>query len=319
MKKTLFMLFIAVLLLCNLSLPVMAAAKVGDVVTIPIPYTCDYPPISVMASYSLSSGLAFVNAYGSERMSVFLKNESSFLGIPLTKATAGSVMLEVKVKEGSEQTIDVQQIAAIWLDKEGNEDSYINAPGVQVIMVDPPTRGALPETEKPETEENPVPKVGVYPNNTMCIMGPRLRDIAPGSTDKWYMVTPVDISQDGEQVFPLVASNMYRVGTAIVAVKEGQLTVNYRTLDGVTVHSEHLAIYPDLEAAVKQKAAGLDGVSFKPGEPISIADDLAGDTSVLLLMCNQVSYTTEVRGLSRFYSGAPDVKDVLAQMGQMIK
>jgi hypothetical protein len=194
------------------------------------------------------------------------------------------------------------------------DGDYIGTPSEHKIIVDAPTRGALPETE-----ENPVPKVGVYPNNTMCIMGPRLRDIAHGSTDKWYMVTPVDISQEGEQTFSLVASNIYRVGTATVAVKEGQLTVTYKTLKGVTVHSEYLAIYPDLETAVKQNAADLGGVSFKPGEPISISDDLAGDTSVLLLMCNRVTYDTGVKGLSVFRPGAPDVKDALEQMGQMIK
>ncbi len=164
-----------------------------------------------------------------------------------------------------------------------------------------------------------MPKATVYPNNTMCIMGPRLRDLAPESTDKWYMVTPVDLSQEGEQTFPLVASNIYRVGTAIVAVKEGQLTVTYNTLKGVTVHSEYLAIYPDLEAAIAQNAADLGGVSLKPGEPISIADTLGGDTSVLLLMCNRVSYDTDVDGLSVFRPGADDVKDTLEQMEQMIK
>ncbi|MGI6634230.1 MAG: hypothetical protein ACOX7B_03540 [Christensenellales bacterium] len=164
-----------------------------------------------------------------------------------------------------------------------------------------------------------MPKATVYPNNTMCIMGPRLRDLAPESTDKWYMVTPVDISQEGEQTFPLVASNIYRVGTATVAVKEGQLTVTYKTLKGVTVHSEYLAIYPDLEAAIAQNAADLGGVSLKPGKPISIADTLGGDTSVLLLMCNRVTYDTDVDGLSVFRPGADDVKDTLEQMQEMIR
>ena len=314
MKKTISLLLAATLLLSVLALPALAA-KPGDVETISIPYICEFLGV-VGINYSISEGLDFVSAYGSEEMEVLHSNRWSFLGGHLSHVKNSSLILKVKVKDDANpiEKVNVTQIVTMW--KDGD---YMGTPSEHKIIVDAPTRGALPETEKPETEENPVPKVGVYPNNTMCIIGPRLRDIAPGSTDKWYMVTPVDISQDGEQVFPLVASNMYRVGAATVAVKEGQLTVNYRTLDGVTVHSEHLAIYPDLEAAVKQKAAGLDGVSFKPGEPISIADDLAGDTSVLLLMCNQVSYTTEVRGLSRFYSGAPDVKDVLAQMGQMIK
>ncbi len=169
-----------------------------------------------------------------------------------------------------------------------------------------------------KTEVLPMITVIEYPNNTMCIMGLRLRDIAPDATSKWYMVTPVDIAQDGEQTFPLVASNIYRVGPAPVAVKEGQLTVTCSTLNGVTVHNDYLAIYPDLDTAVAQDAASLGGESFKLGEPISIADKLSGDTSVLLLLCSTVTYDTDVKGLSVFRPGAEDVKDALEQMGQMI-
>ncbi len=309
MKKTISLLLAATLLLSVLALPALAA-KPGDVVTISIPYICEFLGV-VGINYSISEGLDFVSAYGSEEMNVFHSNRWSFAGIHLSFVKNSSLILKVKVKDDANpiEKVNVTQVVAMWKD-----DDYIGTPSEHKIIVDAPTRGALPETE-----EKPVPKVGVYPNNTMCIMGPRLRDIAPGSTDKWYMVTPVDISQEGEQTFPLVASNIYRVGTATVAVKEGQLTVTYKTLKGVTVHSEHLAIYPDLETAVKQNAAGLDGVSFKPGEPISIADDLAGDTSVLLLMCNRVTYDTDVNGLSVFRPGADDVKDVLEQMQEMIR
>ncbi|MGI6694666.1 MAG: hypothetical protein ACOX6O_00285 [Christensenellales bacterium] len=310
MKKTISLLLAATLLLSVLALPALAA-KPGDMVPISIPYFSEFGGV-VGISYSISEGLDFVSAYGSEEMNVFHSNRWSFAGIHLSFVKNSSLILKVKVKDDANpiEKVNVTQVFAAWKD----DDYYIGTPSEHKIIVDAPTRGALPETE-----EKPVPKVGVYPNNTMCIMGPRLRDIAPGSTDKWYMVTPVDISQEGEQTFPLVASNIYRVGTATVAVKEGQLTVTYKTLKGVTVHSEYLAIYPDLETAVKQNAADLGGVSFKPGEPISISDDLAGDTSVLLLMCNRVTYDTGVKGLSVFRPGAPDVKDALEQMGQMIK
>lgn len=169
-----------------------------------------------------------------------------------------------------------------------------------------------------KTEIMPMVTTVFYPNNTMCIMGLRLRDIAPDATKQWYMVTPLDISQDGEQTFPLVASNLYKVGTATITVQEGQLTVTCETLKGVTVHSEYLAIYPDLETAVEQDAAGLGGESLKLGEPISIADTLSGDTSVLLLLVSQVSYDSDVKGLYRFSPYIPENKDALEQMRQMI-
>ena len=98
------------------------------------------------------------------------------------------------------------------------DDDYYWYSSEHKIIVDAPTRGALSETE-----ENPR-ACGVSQQHDVHHEA-RLRDLAPESTDKWYMVTPVDLSQEGEQTFPLVASNIYRVGTATVAVKEEQLTV----------------------------------------------------------------------------------------------
>ncbi|NLJ65189.1 MAG: hypothetical protein GX337_07350 [Christensenellaceae bacterium] len=328
MKKIFSLLFISVLLLSVLSMPALAAIP-GDVVSINIPYFCGKPGGLVVASYNISDGLAFKDAYCSTEMNVWQKNEYSFFGVHLSEVSNSSVVVEVKVKENakSPQTVSVYEVGSMWYDKEtGEEYGYVGTDTTHVIIVDAPTRGALPETEidASETEDIPdipdIPLPTVYPNNTMCIMGPRLRDIAQGSTDKWYMVTPVDISQDGERVFPLVASNMYCVGAAIVAVKDGQLTVSYQTLEGVTVHSEYFAIYPDIEAAVADNAAELGGESLKFGKPISIADDLAGgNTSVLLLMCNSVTYDTDVKGLCRFYYGAPDVKNLFEHMQEIIK
>ncbi|NLJ65190.1 MAG: hypothetical protein GX337_07355 [Christensenellaceae bacterium] len=320
MKKTISLLLAATLLLSVLALPALAA-KPGDVVTISIPYICEFLGV-VGINYSISEGLDFVSAYGSEEMEVLHSNRWSFLGGHLSHVKNSSLILKVKVKDDANpiEKVNVTQVVAMWKD-----DDYIGTPSEHKIIVDAPTRGALPETEidASETEDIPdipdIPLPTVYPNNTMCIMGPRLRDIAPGSTDKWYMVTPVDISQDGEQVFPLVASNMYCVGAAIVAVKDGQLTVSYQTLDGITVHSEYLAIYPDIEAAVADNATELGGESLKFGKPISIADDLAGNTSVLLLMCNNVTYNTDVKGLCRFYSSAPNIKDLFEHMQDIIK
>ncbi|HHU01775.1 MAG TPA: hypothetical protein GXZ91_01380 [Christensenellaceae bacterium] len=323
MKKISSLLIIAMLLISTICFSALAAKKPGDIWTIEIPISSEKPLSMVMAEYDISDGLAFVNGYGSTRMIVLEKNEMNFLGVSVGNVTSSSVMLEILVKDSATriETVQVTNVQGIWED----DVAAIGKPVLRTVIVDLPLRGALPETEidASETEDIPdipdIPLPTVYPNNTMCIMGPRLRDIAPGSTDKWYMVTPVDISQDGEQVFPLVASNMYCVGAAIVAVKDGQLTVSYQTLEGVTVHSEYLAIYPDIDAAVADNAAELGGESLKFGKPISIADDLAGDTSMLLLMCNSVTYDTDVKGLCRFYYGAPDVKNLFEHMQEIIK
>ena len=92
------------------------------------------------------------------------------------------------------------------------------------------------------------------------------------------MVTPVDISQEGEQIFLLVASNIY--------CGHHDRGCQRRPADGDLQDSEgrdrtqrapgHL---PDLETAVKQNAAGLMACSGRVFH--QHADDLAGDTSVL--------------------------------------
>lgn len=143
-------------------------------------------------------------------------------------------------------------------------------------------------------------------NNTMCSLGLRFRDVAPKSTEKWYMFTPLDLSQEGEQRFPLIASDAFVVGTMTVAVKEGLVTVNYQAINGVEVSSEYLTFYPDLDTALAQKPDNLDGKNYAFGQAISIADDLAGDTSVLLLLANQVSYHDELSGIAGF--SAKDAK-----------
>lgn len=310
MKKLFLLLLVPALLLSVLSLPALAAKKPGDVWTVDIPFKSERPLSMIIAEYEISDGLSFENAYGTTRMIILEKNAMNFLAVSVGNVTEGSIMLELKVKDNATkiETVDITKIQGMWED----DLKTIGLPHVRVVIVDLPVSGGVPEADH-------ISEPTAYPNNTMCIMGPRLRDLAPESTDKWYMVTPVDLSQDGEQTFPLVASNVYRVGTATVAVKEGQLTVTYKTLEGVTVHSEYLAVYPDVETALAQDAAGLGGVSLKFGEPVSIADTLAGDTSVLLLMCNRVSYDTGVEGLTVFRPGDSDIKDALEQMQQMIK
>ena len=355
--KNIFSLLLTAVLLSALCFPAMVAAyyEPGSQIYVTIPIHRDTGIMDFTGYFELTRGLEWVRTYTIPEK--FLKKATSkdfygtFEGVRdnphINPVKDIWLTVIVKIKENA-TPVQEFRCPIIWTSDSASSfdtkatvldfrfpiavkpslDHLISAlppePPASALPPDPPA-SALPETEidASETEDIPdipdIPLPTVYPNNTMCIMGPRLRDIAPGSTDKWYMVTPVDISQDGEQVFPLVASNMYCVGAAIVAVKDGQLTVSYQTLEGVTVHSEYFAIYPDIEAAVADNAADLGSKSLKFGMPISIADELAGNTSVLLLMCNNVTYNTDVKGLCRFYYGAPDVKNLFEHMQEIIK
>ncbi|HSK68571.1 MAG TPA: hypothetical protein VLA21_04865, partial [Candidatus Limnocylindria bacterium] len=116
---------------------------------------------------------------------------------------------------------------------------------------------------------------------------------------------PLDISADGEQTVPLIASNLYWAGEAKVLVEGGSVTVTYSVLPAMKVKSEFLAVLPNLDAAVTTDPAGLREYAHGFGERISIADRLGGDTRVLLFILNVVDYDSGAPGLRLFTDRNP--------------
>ncbi len=150
-------------------------------------------------------------------------------------------------------------------------------------------------------------KTSWYPNNTLCSFGPQFRDMVPGLTDKWYMFTPLDLSQDGTQSFELIASNMYVIGSVQVTVSGDSVTVTYTTTQGqyghVYMKSEYLSFFPDLKSVTTVDPEELGG-GFAFGQTISIQNDLGGDTNVLMFIRNVATYRNSVRdgvSLTRYY------------------
>ena len=58
------------------------------------------------------------------------------------------------------------------------------------------------------------------------------------------------------------------------------------------VHSEFCTILPSLTETTTLDQAQLKNYAF--GEPISITDEMGGDTKVLLFICNVVDYNTDM-------------------------
>lgn len=194
---------------------------------------------------------------------------------------------------------------------------FISDAGTPLTAPEPPIRdgyvfvGWVPAVPSimPETDLTCVaqwePKVIHYPNNTLCAQGLRLRDIAPERTSNWQMFTPLDLSKDGEQTIPLIASNLYYAGEAKVTVENGHVTVAYSVLPGVEVKSEFVAILPNLASATTTDPADLQEFSFSFGQPINIEKSLGGDTRVLLYIINVVDYHDGIPGLRLFTDRNP--------------
>jgi len=161
-----------------------------------------------------------------------------------------------------------------------------------------------------------------YSNNTACSFGPAFRDLRPGLTDKWYTFTPIDLTRQGRQTFEYVASNKYVIGEVYVDVKEDSVTVTYRNFydsksGNTKTEEEFFTFFRSLASVSRVEPEQLQSQAFSFGVPLSIERDLEGDTSVLLLVCNRVTYCNYVTGekkLTRFWPNLPERKALRESM-----
>ncbi len=135
--------------------------------------------------------------------------------------------------------------------------------------------------------------VKMFYNNTVCAIGPRLRDVnlSPYNSDSWYMFTPFDASRDGTQTYTLIASNKYDVGTATITVRDGMVTFDYKVYNNVDITLEFFTIVNQMSDLHEYEPEALSGVSLIPGHAYSIADDFGGDTNLVLYFCSRADYT----------------------------
>ena len=144
-------------------------------------------------------------------------------------------------------------------------------------------------------ESKSVAYAQMYYNNTITSFGPMVRELIGGSS--WYRVTPLDLSVDGVFNYPLVASNLYTVGTATVVIDEGVQTVSYRLNSSrITVHSESLILYPNLEAL----RTGENAVSVAFNDPIVLTKYFGGDTHVIMAITIRADYDAMAGGIQSF-------------------
>lgn len=131
-------------------------------------------------------------------------------------------------------------------------------------------------------------------NNTISGFGPCTRDLIGGKT--WNRVTPVDLSVDGTYTYDLVASNKYVVGTLVVTVANGTVTVNYElNANQIKINEETLTLYANLEAL--KNGAGLTATV---GTPIDIAANFGEDTKVIVAFAAKADYNAVGAGVSSF-------------------
>ena len=154
-------------------------------------------------------------------------------------------------------------------------------------------------------------------NNTASTQGLRFRDVNPELTGKWYMFTPVDLSVDGVQEIPIIASNMYYIGNLTLTVAEGNVTAEYKMARGVNVRSEFLSYFADLSLVEKVEPAQIAYEKLPFGEPVSIETELKGDTNVLLYTHFVVDYNDDLN-IQRFFTSSKEYKALVSALKEMM-
>jgi len=167
-----------------------------------------------------------------------------------------------------------------------NPDDLVDVSKVEVDFFVTDEQGKRPEP--------PVLKYDYkwYPNNTMGVAGISLRD--KGITNKWYNVCPVDLTRNGIYKIPLVASNMYVIGNAIVAVEGDQVTVTYETRNStpgnLVIKGECLKWFASLEEVTDEFCQNPESdLAF--GQAFSKAE--LGNVGYLFI-CNQLTYSQPI-------------------------
>lgn len=163
-----------------------------------------------------------------------------------------------------------------------------------------------------------------YPRNTICSMGPRFRDLTPGVTKQWYMFTPIDLSLQGRQTFPLIGGNMYLVGEAYVDVTGDQVMVSYHYFhsneDGYmnSAIEDYLMFYRSYGDVMFPEPQRYNS-PFRFNRAFSISGDLGGDSNVLMFIRNRLSFNRFSAPKSELVRYRDDLPENVSRIAEMIR
>ena len=162
-----------------------------------------------------------------------------------------------------------------------------------------------------------------YYGNTMGLVGVSLRDRYPGLTGKWYNIVPVDLTKEGSWSYPMAVSNKYYMGNCVVTVQDGKVTVDYTIPYGrFYVLDQCMAWFTDVKD-ITTDFLNNPVSDFRFGEAVSVQDDLKGQDTAILFICNKVDYCVPLRKNanrpSRVLRGNPELKEAVAGYEAMLE
>lgn len=127
-----------------------------------------------------------------------------------------------------------------------------------------------------------------------------VKELRPTLTDKWYLLTPVNLSQEGLLSYPLIADNAHIIGNITITIRAGQLRVDYQVVSGVAVSRELLTFFADVDSIPTLNPDLLAGQNHAFSQNLDIQQTFGEDHKVLLYINLLTNYKTNLKGISAF-------------------
>lgn len=157
-----------------------------------------------------------------------------------------------------------------------------------------------------KTEEIPVVTANWMRNQSACSLGVRFRDLENKLTNKWYMFTPVKLTE-GEQTLDLIAANCYKVGTVTLTVAEGKAKVSLNLKRDVKLIDATVAVVPSFAEITSVEPASFE--TYAPDTEIAVE----GDQAVLFVLAH-VDYDTEAGNVEWFSNNSKDYQKLVEEL-----
>ena len=157
-----------------------------------------------------------------------------------------------------------------------------------------------------KTEEIPVVTANWMRNQSACSLGIRFRDLENKLTNKWYMFTPVKLTE-GEQTMDLIAANCYKVGTVTLTVAEGKAKVSLNLKRDVKLIDATVAVVPSFAEITSVEPASFE--TYAPDTEIAVE----GDQAVLFVLAH-VDYDTEAGNVEWFSNNSKDYQKLVEEL-----
>ena len=157
-----------------------------------------------------------------------------------------------------------------------------------------------------KTEEIPVVTANWMRNQSACSLGIRFRDLENKLTNKWYMFTPVKLTE-GEQTLDLIAANCYKVGTVTLNVAGGKAKVSLNLKRDVKLIDATVAVVPSFAEITSVEPASFE--TYAPDTEIAVE----GDQAVLFVLAH-VDYDTEAGNVEWFSNNSKDYQKLVEEL-----